>query len=70
MTDTKVLNVNSCAAVRIAGLQAFKEVLGPVGMVRFLQQFDAGRGDYTREKDDAPDETIDELDAQLKLMDK
>jgi len=26
------------------------EALGPVGMVRFLQQFDTGSGDYTRDR--------------------
>ena len=27
------------------------EKLGPVGMVRFLQQFEMGKGDYTKERD-------------------
>ena len=34
--------------IRQKGLEALKEALGPVGMVRFLQQFDGGSGDYTR----------------------
>jgi hypothetical protein len=36
--------------IRIAGLKALKRELGPVGMVRFLQQFDLGEGDYTKER--------------------
>ncbi|MBM4030910.1 MAG: hypothetical protein FJ291_03895 [Planctomycetes bacterium] len=33
-----------------AGLEALNRELGPVGMVRFLQQFETGRGDYSRER--------------------
>ena len=32
--------------VRIEGLQALRERLGLADMVRFLQQFEAGQGDY------------------------
>lgn len=39
------------AAIRKAGLEAVSKKLGPLGMVRFLQQFEAGRGDYTKERD-------------------
>ena len=34
---------------RLTGLQALSRELGPVGLVRFLQQFETGRGDYTAE---------------------
>ena len=36
--------------VRLAGLQALSRDLGPVGLVRFLQQFEIGYGDYTTER--------------------
>lgn len=36
--------------LRIKGLEALIKSLGPVGMVRFLQQFDTGKGDYTKER--------------------
>jgi len=36
--------------VRQAGLAALAERLGPVGMVRFLQQFETGHGDYSVER--------------------
>lgn len=32
--------------VRQAGLEVLARELGPVGMVRFLQQFETGTGDY------------------------
>jgi hypothetical protein len=36
--------------VRLAGLRALSRDLGPVGLVRFLQQFEMGYGDYTKER--------------------
>ena len=36
--------------IRQAGLEALYRELGPVGMVRFLQQFENGSGDYTAER--------------------
>jgi hypothetical protein len=35
--------------IRKAGLEALTEKLGPIGMVKFIQQFERGSGDYTRE---------------------
>lgn len=37
--------------VRKIGLEALTKALGPVGMVRFLQQFEAGTGNYTKERE-------------------
>ena len=36
--------------IRRAGLRALSRELGPVGLVRFLQQFETGHGDYTAER--------------------
>jgi hypothetical protein len=36
--------------VRLTGLRALSRDLGPVGLVRFLQQFEMGNGDYTAER--------------------
>jgi hypothetical protein len=38
------------AELRRAGIDALAKALGPVGMARFLQQFDPGQGDYTAER--------------------
>jgi len=38
------------AQVRAIGLDALSKALGPVGMVRFLQQYESGSGDYTKER--------------------
>lgn len=42
----------SPSAVRKLGLEALTKALGPVGMVRFLQQFETGAGDYTKEREE------------------
>jgi hypothetical protein len=40
----------SLEEIRQIGLEALSRELGPVGMVRFLQQFETGYGDYTAER--------------------
>jgi hypothetical protein len=36
--------------IRRAGVEALRRELGVVGMVRFLQQFETGYGDYSEER--------------------
>lgn len=36
--------------IRREGLQALLDRLGPAGTIRFLQQYEPGRGDYTKER--------------------
>ena len=36
--------------LREVGLRALSKVLGPVGAIRFIQQFEKGKGDYTKER--------------------
>ena len=36
--------------IRQRGLDALVRELGPTGMIRFLQQFEIGHGDYSRER--------------------
>lgn len=48
MTTTSTMP--SLDEIRRAGLEALHRELGPVGMVRFLQQFENGSGDYTAER--------------------
>jgi hypothetical protein len=36
--------------IRLIGLEALSRELGPVGMIRFLQQFETGHGDYSNER--------------------
>jgi hypothetical protein len=46
--------------IRIAGIEALARELGPVGMVRFLQQYETGQGDYARQRH----AWLDDLDAE------
>ena len=61
------VNINNPLEVRMVGMQALKDALGPVGMVRFMQQYDLGYGDYTKERQSEPDVDINEIDALLKV---
>jgi hypothetical protein len=36
--------------IRRLGIEALTEKLGPIGMVDFIQQFDSGYGDYTKDR--------------------
>lgn len=36
--------------IRQKGLEALNKSLGPDGMIRFLQQFDSGSGNYSKER--------------------
>ncbi len=52
--------------IRIAGLRALRRELGPVRMVRFLQQYETGSGDYTEERRQWRDQwTMEEIIAEL-----
>ncbi len=39
------------AEIREQGIEALVNALGPTGMARFLQQFEMGGGDYTRDRE-------------------
>lgn len=61
------LDYNNPYEVRMAGLAALSKELGPAGMIRFMQQFEENHGDYTAEKYNQPDESIDEIIKRLQL---
>ena len=62
----ETININNLIEIRRVGLQALKEALGSVGMIKFIQQYDSGCGDYTKEKYQQPDLMIEEIDFMLK----
>jgi len=48
--------------VRRLGTEALVKALGPIGMARYLEDYDnGGQGDYTREKYKQPDESIEDI---------
>ncbi len=53
--------------VRVRGLAALKREIGAVGMIRFLQQFDGGSGNYSKSRHEHLDDlTVDDIAAGLK----
>ncbi|TFG19153.1 MAG: hypothetical protein EU529_16655 [Promethearchaeota archaeon] len=61
--------------IRKKGIEALNNALGPVGMVRFLHQFESGSGDYTKErhiwlKDKDIDSILEEMKPDKNLKKK
>ena len=55
------IDVRSTEEIRKLGIEALAEALGPVDAVRFLQSFDLGRDDYTKERDQVLGLEFDEI---------
>ncbi|MDD4169915.1 MAG: hypothetical protein PHD36_06640 [Desulfotomaculaceae bacterium] len=52
----------SPSQLRKAGLAALTKSLGPAGMARFIQQYDIGTGDYTKDRSNWLDDMdLDEI---------
>jgi hypothetical protein len=45
-----IARTKTLAQIRLIGLEALSRELGSFGMVRFLQQFETGQGDYSSER--------------------
>jgi len=55
------------AQIRERGIEALAKALGPVGMARFLQQFEMGSGDYTRDREEwLKGLTVDQVVGEIK----
>lgn len=53
--------------IRKEGLKALVERLGVVGAIRFLQQFEIGEGDYTKDREKfLGGKSVDELVEEIK----
>lgn len=63
------MKVVKSSEVRKSGTQALRKALGPVGMARYLEEYDnGGRGDYTKEKYEQPEYSIEEILAGRKSL--
>ena len=62
------VNINNPTEVRTVGLKALKDALGPVGMAKFIQQYDSGSDDYTKERQEESEPTWEEIDALLRAQ--
>jgi len=62
----KTINSMNNSEIREKGLQSLNKSLGTDGMIRFLQQFESGKGDYTKDrKKFLKDISIDDIYAEL-----
>ena len=60
------VNLSNPIEIRNVGIKALQDALRPVGMVKFMQQYDMGYGDYTKEKQEQQDISLDEIDMLLR----
>ncbi|MDR2171404.1 MAG: hypothetical protein LBP59_14775 [Planctomycetaceae bacterium] len=59
--------LKDASMIRKLGIEALSEKLGPIGMAEFMRQFDAGYGDYTKERHKWLDGlTIEEISNEIK----
>lgn len=64
---TKTIKITKPSDIRRMGTEALIKALGPIGMARYLEEFDnGGSGDYTKEKYEQPDYSIQEIIAMRK----
>jgi hypothetical protein len=52
--------------VRVQGLRSLAEKLGPYNFVRFIQQYNCGTGDYTKERSRVKSISIVEIGERIK----
>lgn len=61
------MNIVKGSEIRRLGTEALVKALGPVGMARYLEEYDnGGNGDYTKERYEQPDYSIEEILAMRK----
>ena len=52
--------------IRTIGFEALLRELGPAGTIRFIQQYETGRGDYTRDRRKwLPKKSVQEIGKQI-----
>jgi hypothetical protein len=56
--------------IHTEGMDALNKALGPVDMIRFLQMFDEGIGDYTKERKTWLKKDLHEISREIKEMKK
>lgn len=64
---SQTMNIVKSSEIRRLGTEALVKALGPVGMARYLEEYDnGGNGDYTKEKYEQPDYSVEEILAMRK----
>lgn len=56
------IRVAKSSEIKRIGTEALLKALGPIGMARFFEEYDnGGTGDYTKEKYEQPDFSVDDI---------
>lgn len=64
---SQTMNIVRGSEIRRLGTGALMKALGPVGRARYLGEYDdGGKGNYTKEKYEQPDYSIEEILAMRK----
>jgi hypothetical protein len=62
-----IIDATNLYQIRQAGIEILNRELGPVAMIRFLQQYQKGYGDYSKERHDWIDKvSISDIVEQIK----
>ena len=62
----QTMKVVKNSEIRRLGTEALVKALGPIGMARYLEEYDnGGQGDYTKEKYEHPDYSIEDILAMV-----
>lgn len=65
------VTVRELEKIRRDGLKALKDKLGVEGMIKFIQMYSDGKGDYTREKYEKQEKfTIEDFEKYLEEKNK
>ena len=66
---SRTMKIVKSSEIRKSGTEALIKALGPIGMARYLEEYDnGGKGDYTKEKYEQLDYSIEEILASRKEM--
>jgi len=57
--------MKTISEIRKEGIQALTKTLGPVDMARFIQSFETGSGDYTKERQEWLPDNLDTVKSDL-----
>ena len=64
------MKVKTLHEIHDEGIDALRKTPGPVDMVRFIQMFDQGKGDYTKERRQWLSNDLDEICNEIFAMQK
>lgn len=63
----QTIKIVKTGEIRRLGTEALVRALGPIGMAKYLEEYDnGGQGDYTKEKYEQPDYSMEEILAMRK----